>query len=168
MTSYIKPTALLLCLLFLLTVGCRNKEANENNIDMSALRQNMLGADTSLPEMSCITSDDDNAADNLVYLAENLNYDMVDSYFYAYSKTGTAHEIAVICATNSDNVSVIKQSLEAHLETREHTFQYYAPEQVSSAQNAIVITKGNYVAMIMCDDQEAVENAFIDTVNAAE
>lgn len=163
MKTVIKRGFILLCLIPVLTcTACSNNEADDKKIDMSALRQSMLEADSGLPDMSCITSEDENAAENLVYLADNLNYDMVDSYFYTYSSTGTAHEIAVICAANPEDVSAIKQCLEAHLESREHTFQYYAPEQVAAAQNAIVISSGNYVAMIMCDNQDAVKNVFLD------
>jgi hypothetical protein len=141
--------------------GCGSKE-EEVTVDLSALNSAMLAADTSLPEMSSIDSDMDNAESNLAYLADKLDYDLVDGYFYSYSKTGTAHEIAVIHAKDSSGVNAIKLALQAHIESRIHTFENYSPDEVDAAQNAIVISNGNYVAMIMCDNQDAVQQVFMN------
>ena len=79
----------------LVSCGGEGTSPDAPTVSMYDLRTAMLAADPSLPEMLSVSSADESAEDNFLYLSE-LEYEKVDSYFLAYAKDGSAYEIAVI------------------------------------------------------------------------
>lgn len=154
-----KKYILITLFIFLLCMSGCSKNSSQTSVDMSKLCSDMLAADTSLPDMLTTSSNDENGESNFVYLAD-MDYSKVDSYFYAYSSTGTAYEIAVICLKASSDVSEAETALNTHITNRVHTFESYSPEQVSSAENAKIVKNGRYVALIMCDSKNDVIDVF--------
>ncbi len=63
------------------------KNTQDTTVSITQLQETMLSADTTLPEMTKTSSDDEQAELNFTYLSD-LNYDLVDSYFYAYATEG--------------------------------------------------------------------------------
>lgn len=149
-------------LIFLFAAACGSKN-NTGDTDqailMPDLQEIMLAADTTLPNMTKISSEDEQAELNFTYLSD-LSYDLIDSYFYAYAEDGTAEEIAVILLKDKNDAASMMQSLHEHVTQRQGTFQEYAPEQVSMTENAVVTREGAYIALIICEKNGLVQKAF--------
>lgn len=152
----------LLIAVAVLLSACGNSDSaktGENNVAISDLQKSMLAADTTLPEMVLVSDTDDQADLNFSYLSD-LSYDMVDSYFYAYAKDGTAEEIAAVKLKDKGDVATMMDSLHDHIKQREGTFQEYDPEQVEMVNNAVVTRKGNYITLIISQKNGLVQKAF--------
>ncbi len=141
-------------------VACGTGEVSPDapTVSMYDLRVAMLEADPALPEMISVSSADDSAKDNFLYLSE-LDYEKVDSYFLSYAKDGSAYEIAVIAVKDAADVAEAKLSLEHHLEGRKNLYKNYSPEDLPLAEAAQVGSSGRYVYLIVCSDVKAVKTA---------
>lgn len=160
MKKYISCVILAAMLTMVSACGTQDTaEQNEKNIPVLQLQETMLAADTTLPKMTKVSSDDDQAELNFTYLTD-LSYDMVDSYFYAYATEGTAEEIAVIKLKDKSNVSSMMEAMHEHIAQRQGTFQEYAPEQVGMTEKAVVTREGSYVALIISSKNGMVQKAF--------
>ena len=96
MKKYIR--CVLLTAMLTMAAACGSTDAKDTPdpaVSITQLQETMLSADTTLPEMTKTSSEDEQAELNFTYLSD-LSYDLVDSYFYAYATEGTAEEIAVI------------------------------------------------------------------------
>ncbi len=134
-------------------------ENNEKNITISQLQECMLQADTTLPEMVTVSSLEEQAELNFSYLSD-LSYDLVDEYFYAHAKDGTAEEIAVIKLKDQGDAAAMMDSLHDHIAQRQGTFQEYAPEQVEMTEHAVVTRENAYAALIISSKSGLVQKAF--------
>lgn len=144
--------------------GCGAKETENpgKDVDMDALRDAMIAADPTLPELTHATSDGEQAASDFTYLSD-LDYKLVDEYFYACASAGTAEEIAVIKLKDAGQTAAAMDSLHKHMEARQGTFREYDPEQLPLAENPVIIREGRYVALIVCEKRGLVQNAFRDS-----
>ena len=132
------------------------------DIDMAALCDALLEVDTTLPEMVLKTSGEAEAKDNFFYLSD-LDYGKVESYFYAYADAGTAEEIAVVQLKDKSDAAALMDSLHKHVEQRQGTFREYDPSQVPLTEQAVIVREGRYVALIVCQKNGLVQNAFRDS-----
>jgi len=147
-------------LIFLFITACGKDAADSAPaVSLSDLLETMLAADTTLPELTKISSEDEQAELNFSYLSD-LSYDLVDSYFYVYAKEGTAEEIAVIRLKDKNDAASMMQSLKEHVTLRKGTFEEYSPEQVGMAEKAVVTREGAYVALIISEKNGLVQKAF--------
>lgn len=121
----------------------------------------MLAADSAIPEMRTASSSDADAAAKFAYLSD-IDYSKVLGYFLAYAADGMAYEIAVICLKDKSDAPAAEASVRAHLEGRVNLYKTYEPTQMQRAEDALVVTRDNCVALIMCDDTAAVKAAFED------
>ena len=166
MKNTVKRMACLAVSVLLLSCGfgCASKPAEDDgpNVDMSALMDAMTAADTTLPEMICVTSEGEQAETDFTYLSD-LDYKLVDEYFYVCAEAGTAEEIAVIKLKDAGQAAAAMSSLKKHIEARQGTFREYDPEQLPLTENAVIIREGRYVALIVCEKNGLVQNAFRDS-----
>jgi len=129
--------------------GCTNDTGSDGpDIEPEAMVQAMMDVDTTLPEMVTRSSSDAEAKDNFFYLSD-LDYNKVDSYFYACADAGTAEEIAVVKLKDKSDAAAMMDSLHKHVEARQGTFEEYDPEQVPLTEDAVVTREGRYVALIV-------------------
>lgn len=152
----------LLTAILAMTSACGHTGSNtasDTSVSVMELQEAMLSADTTLPEMTKVSSEDEQAELNFTYLSD-LSYDLVDSYFYAYAVDGTAEEIAVIKLKDKNDASSMMQAMHDHIESRQGTFQEYDPEQVELTEKAVVTREGNYVALIISSKNGLVQKAF--------
>ncbi len=152
LTAFVCALLLMLC-----TCAC----SSNSQISIYDLQKAMLAADESLPETLSVNSNDEKAKDSFAYLSD-MDYSKVQSFFLAYADDGMAYEIAAVELKNSADAADLKASLEKHLEGRVSLYKSYEPNQVERAENALIKINGNVVALIMCDNQSAVEKAFDD------
>lgn len=148
-----------LAALMLSACGSKDASDSENSVAVSELQKNMLAADTTLPEMVLVSDADEQADLNFSYLSD-LSYDLVDSYFYAYAKEGTAEEIAVVKLKDKGDAATMMDSLHEHIKQREGTFQEYDPQQVEMVEKAVVTRQGDYVTLIISQKNGLVQKAF--------
>ena len=140
-------------------------EPEQTCVSMYDLRVAMLAAERELPEMMSVSSADENAAELFTYLAD-LDYEKVEGYFLSYDSTGREGcEIAVVALKDASDLPALRTKLLEHLAGRKEMYKNYAPELVSRAENTRLVADGRYMALIMCQDQDAVEAAFHAGVN---
>lgn len=160
MKKYI--SGILFAAMFLMASACGDTgsgDTPDTAVPIAALQEAMLSADTTLPDMTKVSSEDGQADLNFTYLSD-LSYDLVDAYFYAYATQGTAEEMAVIQLKDKNDASAMMKSLHEHVASRQGTFEEYAPEQVALTEKAVVTRKGSYIALIVSSKNGLVQKAF--------
>lgn len=140
--------------------GSRAEDAGKD-VDLTALMDAMVAADPTLPEMIYVTGEGDQAASDFTYLSD-LDYKLIDGYFYVCADAGTAEEIAVIKLKDAGQAAAAMSSLHRHIEARQGTFREYDPEQLPLTEKAVIIREGRYVALIVCEKNGLVQNVFRD------
>lgn len=158
---------LLAGLLALALSGCNGQTADTApTVDMAQLQNAMLDAAPSLPEMRSITGQVSDAETLFAYFSA-LDYAKVDDFLLSYSAEGKADEIAVIAVKDPADVQEAADTLQAHLDQRLTLFRQYSHDQVSRAEQALVFTQDQYAALIICDENQAVQTA-METFLAAQ
>lgn len=163
-----KKTICLLLALVLLCAGCARPETPTETepdaapmVSLYDLRRAMLDAQPGLPDMTAVSSSDENAGELFAYLSD-LDYEKVEGYFLAYASDGkTANEFAVVCLKDPADLPALEASLKAHVQGRVNLYKSYAPELVQQASEAEIVPEGRYAALIMCEDRAAVKEAFL-------
>lgn len=72
----------------------------------------------------------------------------------------SADEIVIFKASSEENVDNLKSALEGYLEKRKGDFEQYAPDEFDKLSNCGVITKGDYVCLIVSSDKDVAEEKF--------
>lgn len=156
-------TILLAIIMCISVVGCGKEQKKEQEtVDMKKLQEVVVAADTTLPELKTVTSEDKNAELNFTALSD-LDYNLVDSYFYSYAQDGDVQEIAVIALKEEGDVAEMMETLEKHVENRIGTFQEYTPEKVELAEKAVITSEGRYVLFVIAEKSGLIQNAFKDS-----
>ncbi|MBQ7131406.1 MAG: DUF4358 domain-containing protein [Oscillospiraceae bacterium] len=139
----------------------KNSESilSSESVDLDELRESMLEADESLPAMSLASGKDENAAELFAYLAD-YDYENVKDYFFSYASAGTAEEVAVIELFDADDAQDCAEAVKDHVEDRIILFETYDPTQVPRCEEAVVFYNDAYVVLIICDNDDAVKDAF--------
>ena len=164
MKQIYRKLTVLACVLLLTAgiAGCGSEETMQENgaaVDMQALRESMLAADTTLPKMKVATSDDEQAELNFSAFSD-FAYDRVQSYFYAYAADGGSQEIAVVELKDAGDAAVLMNTMKDHLEDRRGALVAYAPDQLPLVDHAVIKQKGHCVAMIISEKSGLVQQAF--------
>lgn len=154
-----KKCSLLIAVLCVLLscMGCGQEDTPL--VSMYDLSRAMLAADDTLPEMSYVSSSDENASELFSYLSD-FDYALIDSYFLSYSSKGLADEIAVIALKNAADADAAKKTIDAHVQNRVAMYKQYDPSQTNRAEEAMVFTSGRYVVLIISEKQHEVKSAF--------
>lgn len=137
---------------------------NKDKADMKALAEECIAADSSLPAMLTIDSDAADASRQFAYIS-NVDYDLVDSFFLAYSEAGLADEIAVIKMKDSADAKTMKKSLEEHIDDRIKLFTSYQADQVERVEKNSCYKNGEYVVLIICDGKNKVRKVIDNYIN---
>ncbi len=164
MKQIYRNLAAFLCVMMLTAAACgcgaqTTAQGNEPAVDMQTLQESMLAADTTLPEMKVVTSDEEQAELNFSALSD-FEYDRVQSYFYAYASDGGSQEIAVVQLRDAGDAAALMNTLQTHLEERRGALTAYAPDQLPLVDHAVIKQKGNLVAMIISEKSGLVQKAF--------
>jgi hypothetical protein len=146
--------------------GCGEKDGRAGDtVSMYDLRTAMEAADTSLPEMTVLSKNDENAESLFTDNISDMDYDRIDDFFVSYATEGkNADEIVVIAVKDKNDVNTAKQTLEDHRESRRKLFEQYEPEQVKRIEDGIIFTEKQYAVLIICDNRDGVRKAFEEAV----
>ena len=136
--------------------GCSGKA---KGVDAVSVGKAMQKEASSFPKLKVITSEDKDADLNFTALCD-YKYDRIASYYYAYSKDGTAPEIAVISLKEASDAASLMSSLKDHVKNRQGTMQEYSPEQVEMVDGYILKHQGSAVALVIGPQNAIVEKVF--------
>ena len=157
--------SLLLVLTMAVSVtGCGDKSVTA---DAVAVGEAVSGADTSLPDMTVTTSADDNAEVNFTTLCD-ADYDLVDSFYYAYASDGTAPEIAVVTTKKESDNAKVMEAIVDHVENRRGTMAEYSPDEVELVSNYTLVRRGRVICYIVSEKRGLSETAFTEYMDNAE
>ena len=140
-------------------VACQKTTETEKQVDMDRLQKQLLEADTTLPEMIAVTSEEENAELNFSALCD-FSYDRVENYFYLYAEDGTAPEIAVVELKDASDAAALMMDIKEHAANREGTMQSYMPDQVEIVHAYILTYDGPYVLYAVGEQNGMVQKAF--------
>lgn len=142
--------------------GCGGEKTTQENgavVDMKALQEAMLAADTTLPEMKVATSEDEQGELNFTAFSD-FEYDRVQSYFYAYAAEGGSQEVVVVQLKDAGDAAALMSTMKDHLEDRRGALIAYAPDQLPLVDHAVIKQKGNLVTMIIAEKSGLIQQAF--------
>ncbi|MCL2125533.1 MAG: DUF4358 domain-containing protein [Oscillospiraceae bacterium] len=71
-----------------------------------------------------------------------------------------ANEVAVLVLNDASSVDTVRDALLRYMLRRADAFRGYAPEQAAMLENGKVATRGEYVALIVCEDTKSASDAF--------
>lgn len=157
---------MLLCLctmsLFFIACGKKDKkeEAEEYRVELSQIEQAVLEDLGNLPDMERVDKNTTDAQ-NLFAILCDISYDKIDEFVYQYASEGLADEIAIIRLKDTQDMKELKEELEERIESRKTSFQTYNPEEVEKLEQAQVVVKGNYVALLICQQSGVAKQAFL-------
>ena len=135
--------------------GSNDAGTKKDKVDMKALAEECIAADSSLPAMLTVDSSFDDAARQFAFISD-VEYDLVDSFFLAYSESGLADEIVVVKMKDSADTASLQKSLEEHIDDRIKMFSSYQADQVSRVENNTCYSSNEYVVLIICDGKNKV------------
>ena len=90
-----------------------------------------------------------------------------NSYFGQFAMVNVSSaNVIVVEAKGEDQVASIQESLEKRKDDVCNSFEMYLPDQYEIAQNGKVITKGNYVALLIIENVDRAEEIFNEAFQA--
>lgn len=137
--------------LALCLAACGGGGAGASAADPVALGKSLSGQAADLPSMETVSSESEDGEQLFKYLSD-LDYGKVAGYYMSYAAAGTAEEIAVIRLRDSADAAEARASLERHLESRRGLFRVYDPEQAAMLEKAVLVSEGDVVAIIICEN----------------
>ncbi len=80
---------------------------------------------------------------------------------YVSSNYLEAQEILLVEVKNDDQLLEVEEAIDKRIENRRNDFEGYIPEQVLLLDDAIVTIRGNYIFLVISEDAEAYQQAFV-------
>lgn len=158
---------LLLCLLVLLLTACGNggKENNTTTWTTEQMAGAILAAGDSTAQVSAIRSQEAQFAS----YAEGyyrLN-EAVEEGTILYVGGVSALEVAVFRLAGDADTAKAEAALQAYIDGRAGAFTGYAPEEAAVLEQSGTAVRGQYVALLICPNQEAAQAAFASAFQGA-
>lgn len=145
----------------LIVISCGTKNTNiSTSYTARQIAEIILAAQTNIPALVPLTAEDDMFAE-YVSLNYSLESDGIKdgAVFYAFGVE--ASEITVLLFSDSADAKKAADALEAYKERRTAALTGYAPVQADLAERGLVVTRGAYAALFICDDTGSAESAFL-------
>lgn len=147
---------ILLLSMLLVFASCSDKDEEEDaeNVENGGkytsmeIFETVSSAMKDMPDMITSTDEDEGAEDIFLIFSE-LEYDKVKDYVFCYSSEGYADEIIVVQVKDNADAKEVKEDLEERLESRKSTFATYNAEEGTKFNAATVLSKGNYVSLLI-------------------
>lgn len=150
-----KTLILLLMLVLSLTVlaGCGATENNDPSCS-DILNDVMSNSE----EFDTLFAAGDETLENNYDSMYAVKRDLVDDCAIIYlEKGGTANELSLLHLKDPGDVQLAKDKLQDRLDTRKNQFAGYKPEEVYKLENAVIMSQGNFVALIVSQDPPMLE-----------
>ena len=131
-----------------LLAGCGDSKEKEGKYTSKEIYDKVAASVTDMENMTLVDNTTDEGKNAFSYVTE-MDLDEIKDFVFAYSADGKADEIVVMQVKDSSNISTAKKDLEERLETRKSTFSVYNAEEGTKFSAATVVTKGNYLMLII-------------------
>jgi hypothetical protein len=170
--SRILVTGLMTFFVCIGTVGCGNQPVTSVYTPVQMVSA-IATSQSDLPELKEIDSTD---ADFMEYVENHyqINAKKVSEGAVLYPFGVTASEFAVFVCTSQKDAQEVQSALVTYASDRADSFVGYAPGEAAIAENAEVVTRGCYVALLMCPNPNMAVSTFHacfedadDTVNSS-
>lgn len=90
-----------------------------------------------------------------------LGDDLPEDGIIYYADGMTATEFAVFLFNDNANTKKIEDALLNYIKQRTSTFSEYSPAQTAILKKGIVVTRGKYVALLICEDSQKAKSEFL-------
>ena len=156
-----KLTAGLLALCLLLSACGGEPAEEERTMDWTVqqMAEAILACQDAPPEMTALLPGDELYETYLTVSYGLAEEDVADGAILA-AGGASAQEIAVLRLTEEADGVAVAETLEMYLVNRTGSFTGYLPEEAALLESAEVVSQGDYVALLACEDVTAAEDAF--------
>ena len=120
----------------------------------------IISKQTNMPIMNALTPDDGYFSDYAANIYR-LNSNNIENGIIYYADKMLADEIAVFLLADGQNINETKTALLNYIARRADAFEGYAPEQSAILQNSIVVVRGSYVALLICENAQSAKSDFL-------
>lgn len=153
-----KKTALFLCLIMVLAVfaGC---SSNDGGVTTDLSTKEMSDKIQESFPLTMPGEIDDTMLNDLFYVSS----DLVEEHTSVMSLANISADNLVIVKAKSGKAAEVAEGLNKRLEDVKASFEQYLPDQYAKAQEGKVITKGDYVFLVILGGQDS-ENYSQDMV----
>ncbi|AYE32982.1 DUF4358 domain-containing protein [Clostridium septicum] len=135
-------------------VGCSSSSSGNELKDNLTLK-NVVEKIEEVAPMQMPMEADEEMAKNIYH----LNLDDVEEYYIKSAMVMNSADNTVIVKAKDSKVDNVKKSLETRLTDVQKSFEQYLPDQKEKANKGKILTKGNYVILLINDDIKSAENA---------
>lgn len=145
----------LLSAIFVLSmVSCSGTDNNsDKNIDTEALAQEVLAIpDAKFSEMVLVN---ESKIDNYYPILDTSK--LSDVKIYIEGARANADQFAVFKVNEASDIEMVKAAIKDHSDTTLESVKSYKPEEKPRIENALLITKGNYVFYAISEDNAQIE-----------
>ncbi len=144
------------CMLIGLLSGCGSSTA-VNQIDTAQLADDIYQGVTWKDQISEVNLDK-------ALKLYGISSDVIISGKVYISTNATAEEIAVFEVATEDQVSTVQTAVEDRVASQKASFESYNAEEVPKLNAPLIVTKGQYVILVVCDTtseaKTVIDNAF--------
>lgn len=121
-----------------------------NDIAAAVIRQ------TSIDNMAALEPES-------ISLHYNFDLDLLDDYAVYMSTVNTsADEVSIFHLKEGTDSQVIVSALNARIQLKMQTFQKLAPNEYEKLSKALLLTYGEYIALLVCSNVDAAHSILID------
>lgn len=138
--------------MLLTACGSKNTEASASVAEM------VQGIADSGVQFEELTAGEDDA--DVTAYHYSVETDWYSEYASLAATAASADEIVIFKAASDDTVDDLETALDAYLEKRKGDFESYAPDEYDKLTQCNVITKGDYVCLIVSSDNDTAEEKF--------
>lgn len=153
--------AFLLTVIFLLS-GCRNLSEYNETSPYSPLQiaEIIIASQENAPFLQPLPDEED----YFMYYYSNiyqLETDELEEGAIYYAKGTSVIEIAVLLLDDDADVEKTKNTLLNYIKQRIRAYTGYAPKETAILEKSVVITHGDYAALLICEDPQGAESDFL-------
>lgn len=164
-TRLLALTAALAALLWVLT-GCGKEQAAETSWTTAQMAETLFALDVPAG-FERIAAGEAGFADYLTNYY-HLNPENVSDGTILYAGGASALEIAVLEMSSADMAGDAQEALQTYIEERTGAFTGYLPEEAAILEQSSAVSRGPYVALLICAEQQAAQEAFRGCFEGAE
>ena len=164
-TRLLALTAALAALLWVLT-GCGKEQAAETSWTTAQMAETLFALDAPAG-FERIAAGEAGFADYLTNYY-HLNPENVSDGTILYAGGASALEIAVLEMSSADMAGDAQEALQTYIEERTGAFTGYLPEEAAILEQSSAVSRGPYVALLICAEQQAAQEAFRGCFEGAE
>ncbi|MHC1722653.1 MAG: DUF4358 domain-containing protein [Aminipila sp.] len=161
----LKIFSIMLIIACFVFTGCNNGKSTETSGNQQALEQADVKTLGSYIVQNTEFKDYISEVDKEIFFSLfNLDEQIVDDAVL-YSSTGaTAEEVAVIKAADGKAEEVVK-ACEGRIQAQKEGFENYVPGELEKLSKPVILTFGNTVIYVVCDDSDAAEKLITNYEN---